>query len=189
MRAALRTVRTTHVYGIAKMEIPEISSWQFEVRASREFGLVYDAARVDQKKPGKIGVVQLPDGKTYARGKFMFSAHPELRERIGDRWFEVPEPLLTAKAGDAHPEGPQGPWEMDIGYKAAIASVAQQAISWYPELQAERFFESITRKMPGPPASKELLAIDDAHRHFAGCQSLAINRWKWRLQLSASDKP
>jgi hypothetical protein len=188
MRSALRSVRTTHVYGIAKMEIPEISSWRFEVRASREFGLVYEAARADQKKPGKISIVQLPDGKTYARGRFMFSAHPDLHERIGDRWFEVPEPLLTADAGDAHPEGPQGLFELDIGYKAAIARFAQEAISWYPERQAEWLFESLTRIRPGTPASKELLPIDDAHRHFAGCQSLVINQGKMRLQLSASDK-
>jgi hypothetical protein len=78
--------------------------------------------RGDQKNPEKISVVQLPDGKTYARGRFLFSAHPGLRDRSGERWFEVPEPLLTADAGEAHPEGPQGVFELDMGYKAAISS-------------------------------------------------------------------
>ena len=187
MRSALRSVRTSHVYGVTMMEIPAIKSWRFEVRASRELGLVYDAEAGDKK----IRIVQVPSGQTYARGRFLFSSHPELIDRaLVDMWYEVPQALLEVNAADAHPDGPQGVFGMDVGYKAAIASFAQEAIGWYPDRQAEWLFKQPKRPTAGGPIdAKELGRIDSAHHEFAGCQAVLINRRSQTIQLSASDKP
>jgi hypothetical protein len=136
MRSALRSTRSVYVNGIMKTEIPKIDSFLFQVRASREKGLVFEADDGEKQNTERVSIVQLPGGKTYASGKYLFSAHPELKGKIRDDWFEVPESLLTASAGDAHPDGPQGIFGMDIGYKAAVAAWVQQALGWYPDEQA-----------------------------------------------------
>ncbi|WP_394829148.1 hypothetical protein [Pendulispora albinea] len=185
MRSALRSLHTVHVYGVTVEEIPKITSWRFTVRASRELGLVYEAESGEGKQLEKMSVVQLPGGKTYARGRFFFSAHPELKGKIDDQWFEVPEALLTAKAVDAHPDGPKGMFGMNIGYKAAIAAVAQGAIGWYPDQQAEWLLTSKRAE----PASKVAARADDTQRYFKGCETVLIESGQLRLQLSASATP
>lgn len=188
MRAALRSVSAVHVYGVAFTEIPKIQAWKFEVRASRELGLVYEAKTEERGKLEKVSIVQTRGGKTYARGKFLFSAHPDLAHIKLDRWFEVPEALLTVKPGEAQPDGPQGVFGMDIGYKAAIAAFAQDAISWYPDAQAEWLFQLANRRSP-LTASKKSARVDGAHRYFAGCESVLVSRGRVDIQLSASSRP
>lgn len=186
MRASLRSVRTVRAYGIAKMEIPSISSWWFDVRASRELGLVFDA---DNGKGRKINIVQLPDKRTYAKGKFLFSGHTDHIADLGDQWFEVPPELLEAEAGEAHPDGPQGMFGMDIGYKAAIANFVQLAMDWYPDNQAKWLAESLKGRTGDKPTSRESAQIEKDHRHFANCKSVQIKaRMAW-LEVSASAKP
>jgi hypothetical protein len=186
MRAALRSVRSIHAYGVTMMEIPEIKGWGFEVRASREAGLSYEAKSTDEDS---ISIVQVPSGKTYARGRFLFSAHADLASSSGDQWFEVPEALLTADPGDAHPEGPQGVFGMDIGYKAAIASFVQAAISWYPDRQAEWLLTQSKQRKSSTPASTKEMSTIEKHRYFAGCQSVLIQRRGIDTQLSATGMP
>jgi hypothetical protein len=189
MRSALRSLHTSQVYGNTLMEIPAIKGWAFRVRASRELGLVYEAESGEGKDVEKMSVVQPPGGKTYARGKFLFSAHSELKGKIGDQWFEVPEALLTAKPGDAHPDGPKGVFGLNIGYKAAIASLAQDALSWYPDQQADWLLRSKRRTSAQQADTTEPARVDDTHRYFAGCQAVLISQGLLRMRLSASDVP
>jgi len=198
MRGALRSVRTNEVYGAVIMEFPSIESWIFKVRASRESGLVYEA-RLAKKETEKIEIVQLPLGATYARGKFFFSLEPELGEKVKDQWVEVPAELLKVSPSDAQPSGPQGVFGMDVGHKAVIAAFAQEAISWYPDQQADWLLGASRRDKkscvssvgcPGSsPPSKSMSTIDKSHRFFAGCQSVLITSGGVDLQLSASRRP
>jgi hypothetical protein len=185
MRSALRSLHSSQVYGATIMDIPEIKGWMFKVRASRELGLVYEAESSDPKKPAKIGVVQPPGGKTYARGAFLFSAHRDLPKTIGDQWFEVPEALLTADAGNAHPDGPKGVFGLNIGYKAAIAEFVQDALGWYPDKQADWVLASKHRVS----VTKEPSSVDDTHRYFTGCQAVLLSQGLLKVRLSASDMP
>ena len=199
MRGALRTVLANEVYGAVIMEFPSIETWLFKVKASRESGLSYQAQLAKKKEIEKIDIVQLPLGATYARGKFFFSLEPELGEKVKDQWFEVPAELLKVSPSDAQPSGPQGVFGMDIGHKAMIAAFAQEAISWYPDQQADWLFSGSRRdgkacvSSAGCPAgsgpSKNMSAIDKSHRFFAGCQSVLVTSGGADLQLSASHRP
>ena len=185
MRSALRSLDTVHVYGVVSTEIPKLKPWIFKVHASRQLGLVYEAESGEGKNRETMSVVQPPGGKTYARGKFLFSAHPELKGKVGDQWFEVPEALLTVKAINAHPDGPKGVFGMDIGYKAAIAAFAQDAIGWYPDQQADWLLASERPE----PALTEATRADDTNRYFKDCQTVRISRGLIRVQVSASPFP
>jgi hypothetical protein len=185
MRSALRSLDTVYVYGVTSTEIPKLKPWIFKAHASRELGLVYEAESGEGKSKETMSVVQPPGGKTYARGKFLFSAHPELNGKIGDQWFEVPEALLTVKAINAHPDGPKGVFGMDIGYKAAIAAFAQDAIGWYPDQQADWLLASKRQES----AATEDAVADDTNRYFKGCRTVRISRGLIRVQVSASAVP
>ena len=185
MRSGLRSLRSIYVRGVEKREIPKIKSWTFEVRASRQSGLFYQAESSDGSK---IRVVQVSGGKTYASGKFLFVTDPVLSDKVGDDWFEVPEALLTVNPSDAHPEGPQGVFGMDIGYKAAIADFAQGAIAWYPDEQAKWLFAR-KKKAATPSETKGLTAVDPKHPYFANCRAVLIKTPSLHLELSASGKP
>ena len=182
MRSALRSVRTIHVHGIEIREIPKIESWSFDVRASRERGLIY---RAESRDGSKVQIIQVPGGKTYANGKFLFSTDPVLFAKVSDEWFEVPDALLTVDSADAHPDGPQGVFGMDIGYKAAIASFAQGALDYYPDEQAKW----LLAKKGKDGASKQMSIIDVKHPTFATCRSVLVEAGGTLLQLSASGTP
>jgi hypothetical protein len=182
MRATLSGVSAVRVRGVAMMEIPSLKSWVFDVRASRQTGLVYVA---ETREREKIRVIQVPGGKTYASGKYLFSSQPELAARIGDRWFEVPAALLTVKPGEADPDGPKGVFGMHIGHKAAIADFVQQALSWYPDQQAKWLLEP----RPGSELEASAATIEKRHPFFGGCSSVLVKARSRRLHLSASRSP
>ena len=199
MRGALRSVRANEVYGALIMEFPSIETWLFKVQASRESGLAY-VAQSAKSETDQIRIVQLPSGAVYARGKVLFSSEPKLESKVSDQWFEVPDALLKVSPGDAQPNGPQGPFGLNIGHRAVIAAFVQEAISWYPDQQADWLFDGSSRDKacvssvgcPGKSVqtrSKEISAVDKSHRFFAGCQSILVNSGGVDLQLSASDKP
>ncbi len=185
MRSALRSLDAVHVYGVTSTEIPKLKPWIVKVHASRTLGLVYEAESGEGKNRETMSVVQPPGGKVYARGKFLFSAHPELRGKILDEWFEVPEELLTVQAINAHPDGPKGVFGMDIGYKAAIAAFAQDALGWYPDQQADWLLEPKRNEA----ATTEQTRADDTNRFFKDCRTVRIGRGLIRVQVSASPFP
>jgi hypothetical protein len=198
MRGALRTVRANEVYGAVIMEFPSIKTWLFKVQVSRETGLVYVAQPADTEGDESIRILQVPSGATYARGKLLFSSEPEVERKVGDRWFEVPLKLLKISPSDAQPDGPQGPFGMNVGHKAVIAAFVQEAMSWYPDQQADWLFKRSKRDKaclsaagcPGAAVkSAQMSSIDKQHRFFAGCQSLQVNSGGVDLELSASSKP
>jgi hypothetical protein len=88
---------------------------------------------------------------------------------------------------------------MDVGHKAVIAAFAQEAISWYPDQQADWLFSGSRRDQKaclssvgcpgGSEPSKSMSTVEKPHRYFAGCQSVRVTSGGVALQLSASHRP